>query len=417
MDPFTVISLGHVLRLFVDFMDVWQMPMFFYLSGQNVYSALFRRSETQFRDERVHRLLVPTLFLSLVTQFPLTLGYFAPRETPLDSSYLEYIDGFYRSIGVHQAWFLIYLFVFAQSLTFWFRAFHPAHNTAEATRLSYCESTGSCCTVKPFNCLTKFFCCLNFLFKPAVTPESFVSSVKWFLGGPVRLALLPGILIGLVQALDNMIPYDSIFFGAFSVIAFFMKSFPIFPFMVIFVLGYSTAAADLQIRQTSNLWSRTCFIVGVVTCIAVGLLELIFEKSGMSMAIVEGLLRGIGQWLLVAGVVALARKRFTEPRNWHHTFRTIAMPFYLIHQQVIVPIAAGALRVPYLGSFPVMIVLTFVPVMVLSFLITKSGPLRYFFGLPLPAGSWLPGRQMRGFVPVLVLSALVSLHILLANLL
>ena len=47
----------------VIFMDVWQMPMFFFLSGISAFHALFRRSEQQFRDERTHRLLVPWLLL------------------------------------------------------------------------------------------------------------------------------------------------------------------------------------------------------------------------------------------------------------------------------------------------------------------------------------------------------------------
>ena len=37
------------------FMDVWQMPMFFFLSGVSSYFALFKRTEQQYRDERVHR--------------------------------------------------------------------------------------------------------------------------------------------------------------------------------------------------------------------------------------------------------------------------------------------------------------------------------------------------------------------------
>ena len=73
-DPFTILSLNAIILWFKQFMHAWNMPMFFYLSGQNTYSALNRRTETQFRDERVHRLLVPALFLSLVTKFPLTIS-------------------------------------------------------------------------------------------------------------------------------------------------------------------------------------------------------------------------------------------------------------------------------------------------------------------------------------------------------
>ena len=199
-DPFTPIYLGVIVHWFVGFMHAWNMPMFFYLSGQNTYFALFRRSETEFRGGRVHRLLVPSLFLCTVTQLPLTLAYFARREVPLvEESYWEYMKGFYRLPHFQQSWFLLYLFLYAQVFTFWIRTFHPAHNTAETTTLSFCGFTSCCCTVKPFSCLTRYFCCLNFILKPALTPGEFVFAVKWYLGGPIRLALIPGIVIGVVE--------------------------------------------------------------------------------------------------------------------------------------------------------------------------------------------------------------------------
>jgi len=54
----------HLSITWVVFMDVWQMPMFFFLSGISTFHALFRRSEQQFREERTHRLLVPWLLLA-----------------------------------------------------------------------------------------------------------------------------------------------------------------------------------------------------------------------------------------------------------------------------------------------------------------------------------------------------------------
>ena len=93
-DAYTIISAEYIVELFLQFVFAWSMPMFFYISGKgvyfikcqiksslrnasvqinihdfksivaglNVYYALFRRTETQFRDAKVHRLLVPVLF-------------------------------------------------------------------------------------------------------------------------------------------------------------------------------------------------------------------------------------------------------------------------------------------------------------------------------------------------------------------
>merc|ERR1712179_489868 len=79
-DAYTIIPSIYIVEMFIGFMNAWPMPMFFYLSGLNTYYALFGRTETQFRDNRVHRLLVPTLFTDLVTQLPMTLAYFAPNN-------------------------------------------------------------------------------------------------------------------------------------------------------------------------------------------------------------------------------------------------------------------------------------------------------------------------------------------------
>ena len=425
-DPFTTIYLGHILHWFTGFMHAWNMPMFFYLSGQNAYSALFRRSETKFRDERVHRLLVPTLFLCAVTQFPFTMSYFAPRDTPLvEESYWEYAIGFYRFPYFHQSWFLLYLFIFAQVFTFWFRTFHPAHNTAETTTLSFCGSTACCCTVKPFSRITRYICCLNFLFKPALTPEEFVSAVKWYLGGPIRLALIPGIVIGVVETAHLL-------YGGY------FRSFPIFSYLAVFLMGYATAAADKEIRQHSKVWAWSCLSVGTVLCSVFGVGMVIYGKdnenneaftSMIGMVIygedtsknrfITGLLggftRGIGQWLFLIGSIALAREIITTPQDWHQKCRVMAMPFYLIHQQLLDAFAAGALWVPYLRTFPVMLIITSVLILIITYLITKSGSLRYFFGLPTPGGSWLPGKPLRGFVPVLVLTGVLMLQIILAR--
>ena len=321
-------QIGHLVRLFLAFMHAWNMPMFFYLSGQNAYAALFRRSETQFRNERTHRLIVPTLFMSVVAQFPLTLGYFAPHDDPLEESFLEYVRGFYRLLNVHQAWFLMYLFIYAQMFTHCFRAFHPVHNTPESTTLSYCGSTSCCCTAKPFNCLTKVFCCLNCLFKPAVTPEKFVSAVTWFLGGPIRLALFPGILLGIVQAANNVLPIETIVSN--DAIVGTVRRYPFMPYMVIYLLGYCTAAADQEIRQDNQVWSWMCFIFGTILCIAYGPIELVL--SGISRNIAKGFIRGMGQWLFLVGSLSLAKKVFPRPRLWHKKLRKMAMPFYMIHQ-------------------------------------------------------------------------------------
>ena len=413
-DPYTIISPVYILATFIGFMDAWNMPMFFFLSGQNAYGALFRRSETQFRTERVHRLLVPSLFLFVVTHFFKTLQYFALQETQPKLTFLEYLQDNYKFFPPDQAWFLVYLFIYAQLFTHWFRAFHPAHNSSDSDSLTCCGSTVCCCTTKPFNCFTKIFCCLNFMFKPAQNPHEFVSAVKWFLGGPTRRALLPGVIIGVVQTAQNLIPYSKCMPLMFSQ---FMMFYPFFVYMIVFLLGYAAAATDIVHEKEENtLCSWINFISGSLLCIAQYPVSCILSNT-ISNYIVTGLMRGIGLWLFLIGSVAMAGKKFTAHKDWYETLRMMAMPFYLTHYQILTVIFTGASWVPYLRTFPVMLIITSFATISISYLITKSGPICYFFGLPTPQDSFLPGTQIGGYVPVIALTMLVVGVIILANLL
>ena len=120
------------------------------VAGINAYYALFRRTKTQFRDERVHRLLVPILFLDLVTQLPISLAYFAPPKAKPNwifsyfpnYTYLSTLQKLcYATFQTHHAWTLIYLFIFSQMFSNWFCVFHPNHNKPGKSDLSYNGST------------------------------------------------------------------------------------------------------------------------------------------------------------------------------------------------------------------------------------------------------------------------------------
>ena len=96
----------------VIFMDVWQMPMFFFLSGVSAFHALRRRSAWEFRKERVHRLLVPWLVLVL-TNGVYSIEFFAPSAA-LGSIFSDYLILDYVFPSAGQGWFLLHLFLYSQ---------------------------------------------------------------------------------------------------------------------------------------------------------------------------------------------------------------------------------------------------------------------------------------------------------------
>ena len=119
--------------------------------------------------------------------------------------------------------------------------------------------------------------------------------------------------------------------------------------------------------------------------------------------------------MFILGFYAVNRSIFTRSFKILKTLREMAMPFYLIHLQVLVAVVSGTLWVPYLGSFIVTIIIATFLTCAFAFLITKlPGPVRYFFGLS--SNHWLiPGRKLNGFIPVLVLSVIIIVEITVSN--
>ena len=62
------------------------------------------------------------------------------------------------------------------------------------------------------------------------------------------------------------------------------------------------------------------------------------------------LLRGFSEWLFILGVYGVTRQLVTRPPPGLARLSELAMPFYLTHQQILVPIAAACSWVPYLSK-------------------------------------------------------------------
>ena len=415
-DKYTIIPLDHLVLAFSNFLSCWNMPMFFFISGSNVYFAFFRRTETQFRQERVHRLLVPALAFSLVTQIPLSFDYFAPltpecqdlyegvnstsnmpcnmntnvlpflRMFTKNTTFLSHLQQNYKTLNVSQTWFLWFLFVFSQLFAGIFRSLHPHHNKQE-NKICF------------------------FLSSHSFTLHQFWSAVSRMFGDPYRLVLLPGLSIGILQASSNVLPY------------FLLSSFPFLPYLAIFLLGYAVSASEDQEGMLTTIISNNRWIhllLGSLCCVLHAFLQLFMDlkapaENTISLKVILGLSRGISQWLFILGVSSFARVTLLTPYTWIKPLRDMSLPFYLIHQQVLVSLLAGLLWIPKARSLPVVLTLATIITTIFSFLITKSGSFRYFFGLQPPKGSILPGKLMRGFSPTVVLGLLVILQIIVAN--
>jgi glucan biosynthesis protein C len=110
-----------VTDFFVNILGFWMMPLLFVIAGSAAFFSIGRRSNSEFKIERVLRLLVPFFFGLLVLVPPMTYldrmvrGYFS-------GSFIQYLPHFFQGLysmtgpssgDIHNAhlWFLLYLFV------------------------------------------------------------------------------------------------------------------------------------------------------------------------------------------------------------------------------------------------------------------------------------------------------------------
>ena len=85
-DKYSIIPLDHWNMLAITFGNRFLLSLLYFVSGCNVFYSLCKRSEREFRDERVHRLVVPMLTM-LLLRFTYGLAYFAPLDPVCQSMF------------------------------------------------------------------------------------------------------------------------------------------------------------------------------------------------------------------------------------------------------------------------------------------------------------------------------------------
>jgi hypothetical protein len=444
-DPFvytsnlTAPSIGSkVGEVVTKFMDCWQMPMFFLLSGMSVFYAMNRRSRSEFHMERFHRLLVPCLFLMAVTQLAFATNYVAklggrclawragltrtsngckmffpvgPNDTA--ATYIQSFWKGYERPGPHQGWFLAYLFIYSQILGLWFYNWHPtSSSSSSSTSLSSILS-------KLEQCIINYSC---FFGKWSRTSHEFANSAAFFLNGPKKLALCPSLIIAVIEmTLRAYFPQGRMwFFGAFTDVANTLH------YGFVYFIGFALAAIeDRGVEASMTKFGWIYLIIGIIETFVYistfAIVEIEPVKSAVAAfpwlftRVFRGLFRGFGEWMILIGVIGVSQRHIHRYPTILKTLVQMAMPFYVTHEQVMAMIGVGILRVPILHNFPFLLLFSTLGTSALSYLIVKSGPLRYFFGLPTSKGSILPGKALRGLIPGIFLAIVVTVETIVGN--
>jgi hypothetical protein len=99
-----------------DFFNLWFMKLLFFISGMSIFMALRKKRNLRFVKERVLKLLIPTLFVSVFLG-PISAYIGAINNKTYNKSIFYFFPHYFSNItkylGWPQMWFCVYLFTFS----------------------------------------------------------------------------------------------------------------------------------------------------------------------------------------------------------------------------------------------------------------------------------------------------------------
>jgi len=320
---------------FVEFMDMWMMPLFFILSGAAVYYSLKSRGAGSFLKERFFRIMIPWLVTGIFVVAPPQVYLERLSHGEFSGNFLQffphYFDGLYAFggnfawMGMH-LWYLMMLAVFSVILL---PIFLPRARTGVSPAQSIALKLG----------------------RPWVLPLLWV---------PVAAAALLSKPLGLGFTEQ-------------------MGSWDILSYAMFFILGYILfASASLQeaIKKQGGwfLLAAAVFSVG----------HLILKFS-IRPAFYEDIdIRLFATWGWIIGLFWLGGRFLNFTNRFLAHVNEMVLPFYILHQTVIVAVAyfvvQTGLSIPL--KYGITAVLSFAVIVALyELIIRRIGVLRFLFGM------------------------------------
>jgi len=327
------------------FFVVWGMPLLFVISGGAVGYSLRSRSVGQYLRERVFRVLVP-LAVGIFTHVMWQVYLERLSHGQFRGSFLEfvprYFDGLYGQggnfawMGLH-LWYLELLFVFSLLLL-------PAFLWLRAGGQPVLRHAGA------------------FLARPGVV---------FLLAVPIAFALiLP----------DPKTVWGGLFFGGWNVCA----------HACFFALGFLLLSCEETyeaVRRQRHAAALVAVGVGLPLGIWFGGAPSPAHLSARAIVALGGM--GIVGW---AAVLAILGAGIDGLRGVHRTFLAraseLVLPFYILHQTVILTIGYPVVRwpLPDMAKWALVAVSSFTVTVVLCDIVRREGALRVLFGMPFRAG-------------------------------
>ena len=262
-----------VLIQFAYFLDIWHMPLLFFISGAGTWFALKARTGRQYLAERFIRLIIPTLF-AITFIVPLMICVQFWDTTQFDSFWQFYaqfffinvddLSGYSGTFTPSHMWFVLFLFVFSL-------------------------------VALPL-----------FLYFKGSRGKRFISQLASFSEKPVMLfslALLPA-LTALLPDIGGKAP---------------------FMYVVYFIYGY-VLMGDARFQQTVDRQKWVALAIGVTTAIVV---PLMLNADG-SIVLIH-ILYYLGRWCWIMAFMGLGHTYLNNNSPHLRYASEASYPFYILH--------------------------------------------------------------------------------------
>lgn len=328
-------SLGSAV--FIDTLNIFIMPLFFFLSGAAVYYSLRSRTVGGFLRERVLRVMVPWVTLGIFVVGPIQVYLERLTHGQFVGSFFQfywphYFEGLYGITpggnfafeGMH-LWYLMLLFVY--SLLF-LPLFLPGRRTG--------------------------FSVLSRLGERLARPWGLLVPVLW-----LAIASLLKDLLGLGFTEQ-------------------MGSWDMLSYMVFFISGYMIFSSE-RFQEVVRRYAFTTLIAALVLTAYQWAWWIALESSGLPD------LRSLPAWAWVLAITGLGSRYLNLNNRRREAVNEAVMPFYILHQTVI--LAIGYIVIPLALSvsakLAIIVPSSFVGILAIYWLVKRVNALRFLFGMKL----------------------------------
>lgn len=334
------------VELWNGFATSFMMPLMFVISGASLFYATGRSGFGKFMKDKVLRLLIPLLVADL-THISLQVYLDNLTHGQFSGTYFQFLPQYYRldSIpwrGMH-LWYLLYLFVFSIAL-------YPL--------MRWLKGKG----------------------------RGFLSGLNRWLSkrGVVYILALPILLLLLLPSEFPLMEFSG--------------GWPYLAYLIYLLWGF-LIVSDERLQENIQKLRWVSLSIGLVLVITfVIVISQINDLDTMSPSLIlAGVLRTFGGWICVLAIFGLGKQFFTFRTPWLDYANKAVLPFYILHQTVLLVVGYYVLQwgVPDVLEWALVVVISFVIIMACyEYLIRRWNVMRFLFGMKtLPKSKAAPTEQ------------------------